>query len=421
METNRLVSIFLMSVIFILQVLSLIHYLNRVNRDLANFLLFLQEDDTTLAYSKKRVERNFGNVIIDLDKIVKKLHQAGVEKVQQQHFLNAIVEQVNIGLLACTSDGKIDIINHAAKKLFEVNRYQNISVLTEKHPQLSEVFKKSSNGESNLIKISKQGQTMHLAVKTTLLKFDDKEIFLVSFDDIRSELEAQEIEAWRKLIRILRHEIMNSITPILTLTAAIRRSFTMGGEQIVAPESIDTERLNDALTSVGVIEERSKAMITFVEKFKNLTTPPALRVSQFSILRCFKKIEILFNKDFNEHSIHFEATVTPPDLQIFADEELVEQVLINLVKNSVEALADSHGIIQLSAMLNQDSKVVIRIIDNGIGIPAEYLDSIFIPSFTTKENGSGIGLSLSKQIMQLHQGSIAVKSVDKRTCFELIF
>lgn len=419
-QTNRLVSILFLVILLALQLASLIHYLNRVNRDLINFLVYLQEDDTTLAYSKKRVEKNFGNIIIDLDRIVKKLHQAGVEKAQQQHYINAIVEQVSVGLIAYTSTGKIDLVNRAAKELFGVNRTENISMLTHQYPELVEVFSSSSATAPTLVKLVKQGQLVHLAVKTNILRFSDEVITLVSFDDIRSELEAQEIDAWRKLIRILRHEIMNSITPILTLTTAIRRNFKRNGDT-KAMELVSLENVNDALTSADVIEERSKALIAFVEKFKSLTNPPALTIGTFSVESCFQKIGTLYAKELKKRAIQLHIAVTPPTLQLAADEELVEQVVINLVKNSIEAISSSKGFIRLAAATRIDGKTAIQVTDSGGGIPPEYLDSIFVPSFTTKENGMGIGLSLSKQIMQLHQGTISVSSNGGTTTFELIF
>lgn len=420
METERVISIFFMSAVLILQVISLIHYLNRVNRDLANFLIFLQEDDTTLAYSKQRVERNFGNVIIDLDKIVKKLHQAGVEKVQQQHFLNAIVEQVNVGLIAFTKQGKIDLINQAAKNLFGINRNDKISDLTNKFPELLEVFDQISGTTPMLVKIIKDGQLIHLAAKTTKLRYSDEDIFLISFDDIRSELESQEIDAWRKLIRILRHEIMNSITPILTLTTAIRRGFISDGN--VKPiEKIKNENISDAIESAKVIEERSKALIAFIEKFKSITSPPVLKAGTFSIDKCFRKIELLYAKEFEQKGISLEIKVTPSSLMLTADKELVEQILINLIKNSIDAITNQQGSISLIAGADSNNQVHINVIDNGCGIAPEYLESIFIPSFTTKEHGMGIGLSLSKQIMSLHHGQISVVSNNEQTCFELTF
>ncbi len=403
-----------------IQLASLIHYLNRINRDLINFLVYLQENDTTLAYSRKRVEKNFGNIIIDLDRIVKKLHQAGVEKAQQQHYINAIVEQVSVGLIAYTSTGKIDLVNRAAKELFGVSRTENISVLTHQYPELIEVFCSSSATAPTLVKLVKQGQLVHLAVKKNILRFSNEEITLVSFDDIRSQLEAQEIDAWRKLIRILRHEIMNSITPILTLTTTIRRNFRRNNDT-KSKEQVNFENVSDALASADVIEERSKALIAFVEKFKSLTNPPPLTIVTFSVESCLRKIETLYSKELKKRTIQFEIAVTPPTLMLTADEELVEQVMINLIKNSIEAISSSKGIIRLAAETRVDGRTAIQVIDNGDGIPQEYLDSIFVPAFTTKKNGMGIGLSLSKQIMQLHQGTIAVTCTGGTTCFELIF
>lgn len=410
---------FLFFVLFILQLISLIHYLNRVNRDLANFLLFLQEDDTTLAFSKKRVEKNFGNIIIDLDKIVKKLHHAGVEKVQQQYFISAIVEQVNVGLIAFTAEGRIDLVNQTATKLFGVNRNQHISNITVQYPDLLDVFKPTDALSPRLVKITKDGRLIHLAIKTTILRFGEEAIYLVSFDDIRSELEAQEIEAWRKLIRILRHEIMNSITPILTLTTAIRRSFVADGD-VKPAESIKAENINDALECAKVIEERSNALISFVEKFKNLTTPPAINVKPFLVDVCFQKVGVLFSDEFEKHSIKFNTHVKPEKLMLSADQELIEQVLINLVKNSLEAITNGEGSINLNAKLGSNNAVIIQVIDNGTGIAPEYLENVFTPSFTTKKGGMGIGLSLSKQIMQLHQGTITIDSRSGYTCFELL-
>ena len=186
-------------------------------------------------------------------------------------------------------------------------------------------------------------------------------------------------------------------------------------------ELVSLENVNDALTSADVIEERSKALIAFVEKFKSLTNPPALTIGTFSVESCFQKIGTLYAKELKKRAIQLHIAVTPPTLQLVADEELVEQVVINLVKNSIEAISSSKGFIRLAAATRIDGKTAIQVTDSGGGIPPEYLDSIFVPSFTTKENGMGIGLSLSKQIMQLHQGTISVSCNGGTTTFELIF
>jgi len=419
-ETDRVVTILLFFLLLIIEVISLIHFLNQVNRDLANFLYYLQENDTTLAYSRKRIEKNFGNFVFDLDKIVKKLHQAGVEKVQQQYFINAIVEQVNVGLIAYNKGGRIALANNAATKLFGIDSKSKVSALVDNHPELKDLLTLNLDGIPTVVKIITQGKITSLAVKKTLLKLSNEEIFLVSFDDIRSELEAQEVDAWRKLIRLLRHEIMNSITPILTLTTAIRRGFTNNNE-IKTLESIRPENVNDALTSANVIEERGKALIDFVEKFKNFTTPPNLKISSFSIIESLEKIKNLYAEELTTRNVELIINAYPTDLRLTADKDLVEQVIINLVKNAIEAINHNNGKVEISAQLNPEQRFSINVTDNGHGIPAEYLESIFLPSFTTKEHGMGIGLSFCKQIMQSHQGTIAVESKANSTKFELQF
>jgi len=419
-ETNRIVTALVFFLLLVIEIISLIRFLNRINRDLANFLYYIQENDTTLAYTKKRVEKNFGDFVLDLDKIVKKLHQAGIEKAQQQHFINAIVEQVNVGLIAFNGDGRIELVNNAASKLFGIDSKCTLASLVDKFPELTHLQNQNLNGIPRLVKLVSKGTVTSLSVKTTLLKINDDVIYLVSFDDIRNELEAQEIEAWRKLIRLLRHEIMNSITPILTLTTAIRRGFTVNNEP-KRPDTVQPENINDALTSSRVIEDRSNALISFVEKFKSFTTPPTLKISTFRVKESFQKIKNLYTEEISRRNIEISIEVSPIDLGLTADDELIEQVIINLLKNALEAISQPSGKITLSASLNTEKRVLITVTDNGSGIPAEFIESIFLPTFTTKENGMGIGLSFCKQIMLLHQGSITVKSSNGGTTFELLF
>ncbi len=419
-ETNRIITVLIFFLLLVIEIISLIRLLNRINRDLANFLYYIQENDTTLAYTKKRVEKNFGDFVLDLDKIVKKLHQAGVEKAQQQHFINAIVEQVNVGLIAFNGDGKVELVNNAASKLFGIDSKSTLTSLIDKFPELAHLQNQNLNGIPRLVKLVSKGKVTSLSVKTTLLKINDDVIYLVSFDDIRSELEAQEIDAWRKLIRLLRHEIMNSITPILTLTTAIRRGFTSNNEQ-KKQEDIRPENIQDAITSSRVIEDRSNALISFVEKFKSFTTPPSLKVNTFRVTELFEKIKNLFAEEINNRNIEITIDVSPIDLELTGDAELIEQVIINLVKNALEAISQPSGKITLSASFNTEKRIATTVTDNGSGIPAEFIESIFLPTFTTKENGMGIGLSFCKQIMLLHQGSISVKSGDGETTFELLF
>jgi two-component system nitrogen regulation sensor histidine kinase NtrY len=241
------------------------------------------------------------------------------------------------------------------------------------------------------------------------LRFDNRVIQLISFQNIKPELEAGEIDAWRKLIRIQRHEIINSITPITTLTTAIKRRFKNGEERRSLQEITD-EFIEDALNSVEVIEERSHGLIDFMERFKSLTDVTRLKTGLFRMQKLVDHIAILFSREMNAGNIHMKADVTPGNLTLNADEKLLEQVLINLVKNSMEAIQHPGGEIFIKAFRNSQNACVIQVIDNGPGIEKTALESIFVPSYSTKENGSGIGLSITRQIVQLHNGTIEVRS-----------
>lgn len=289
----------------------------------------------------------------------------------------------------------------------------------EKHAELLKCFTSSSKDDQGLIKINVENKEIPLSIKTGELRFNENSIKLISFQDIRNELEAQELESWRKLIKILRHEIMNSITPITTLTTAIKRNLNIQGIKKSVTE-INEENIADTLLSTEVIEERSKGLISFVERFKKLTELPEPKYCMFNIDKMFESVRILFSDELTAKKISCTIDVQEGDLQINADEQLIEQVLINLVKNSIEAIKQDNGKIILSAFKRPAGNIIIHVSDNGQGIKQEDIENIFVPSYSTKENGTGIGLSISKQIMQLHKGNIAVRSLPfKETIFEL--
>jgi nitrogen fixation/metabolism regulation signal transduction histidine kinase len=403
----------------VFQSVSLIYYLNRVNRDLANFLVFLQENDTTLAFSQKKIENNFKGLTFHLNKINRKLQEVRIEKEQQYHYLQAVIEHVGTGLISYNENGDIELLNKSAKDIFGISNISNIKIIETQFPELSSIFRDINQMNPKLIKIKTQDRELQLTVKSSVLKFNDRIIKLVSFQNIKSELEGQELDSWRKLIRVLRHEIMNSITPITTLTTAIKRSFT-NKARTKSLDEISTENIDDALLSAEVIEERSKGLINFVENFRSLTDLPKLKYAEFSAERMFESIKVLFANDFESKGINLITEVENNELSINADEKLLEQVLINLVKNSMEAIEETDGKITLRAYNQPDGTVSIMVIDNGKGIKHEDLENIFIPSFTTKETGTGIGLSISKQIIQLHRGTIeAISQPNKETWFKI--
>lgn len=408
LNTQRPATIVFVFLILVIQTLSLIYYHNRIMRDLANFLVFLEEEDTTLSFSKKRVERSFKGLVAQLDRINTKLQAARLERERHYHYLQTIVKQIDTGIISYDQNGIVEIFNPAASVLLGIRNLKHISELFIRFPELSEEKHTSKRIYSTAIKIVTNGNEKMLAVKLGALKFDDKWIRLLSLQDIKTELEAGELDAWRKLIRIQRHEIINSLTPISTLTTAIKRRLISGAGRKLVAELTD-DQINDTLNSVEVIEERSKGLIAFMERYKSITDLPGIKLATVNISTLFNTIYTLFQKELHEKGIILIPEIAPEKLTLYADEQLLEQVIINLVKNSIEAIDNDHGKIRLIAFQSRHN-LILQVTDNGKGIDSSALESIFVPSYTTKENGSGIGLSISRQIIQLHKGSIDVRS-----------
>jgi two-component system, NtrC family, nitrogen regulation sensor histidine kinase NtrY len=419
METQKPATTLLFLLLLIFQSTSLILFLNRINRDLANFLIYLQENDTSLVFSRYRVEKNFKSIMTSLNEINSKIQEARISREEKHQYLQAVVEHLDIAIFSFNESGNIEFSNQAARGIFGLNHFNHINKLTSKYPVFEEALHNPTPDLGNIIKINSEGNIWNLTVKITQLKIGNELIHIISCLDIKPELEKQELDSWKKLIRVLRHEIMNSITPITTLTTAIRRSFTSQKQRKDCTE-ITPENIDDAITSAEVIEERSKGLIDFVEKFKSITDLPQPSKHLFSVKDLFEKAILLQKWKLEEKNIETKIEMSSDDLQVNADEHLLEQVIINLIKNSIEAM-DHDGNITLKAFQNDTNSVCIQVIDNGKGIAAEDFENIFVPSFTTKDSGMGIGLSISRQIIQLHTGIITVKSVlGKETVFEIV-
>jgi two-component system, NtrC family, nitrogen regulation sensor histidine kinase NtrY len=317
------------------------------------------------------------------------------------------------------------MINNAAKRLFNIPHLKNIQLLETWSPGLSQVFFNLEPGESELIKLKLGEDTMQLSVHATGFIINERDIVLVSIKNIQSELEEQEMEAWQKLIRVLTHEIMNSIAPIASLTATVNAMLTQLTDRI-GPHinnTDDRESVNDIIDALNTIHKRSTGLIQFVEEYRNLTRIPKPNFTVYQVKSQFNTICRLFENEIQESNIAIEISVVPEKLEITADEQLIEQVLINMVRNSIHALENvEKRKIKLKAFINNSGRRVIQVSDNGQGIIKEVGDKIFIPFFTTKTSGSGIGLSLSKQIMRVHHGNIKMNSLPfVETCFTLTF
>lgn len=406
--------------LIIIQTILLIKFINKTNTDLAAFLIRIQQKDTAVNYQGDHILKNFKGLNISFDQINKELQQVRIENEQKTHYLNTIVNHAKIGIIAFDKSGKIELFNPEASKILHCENFRFMNTLADKLPDFHHAITSMQNKYSQVIKMNLNSNILNLAIKKTLINIGVNTIHIVSFQNIRRELDHNELESWQKLIQVLNHEIMNSITPITSLSKTIRRYVQKDGVIKKASELSD-ELITDIAINTEIIEERGKGLIDFIEVYKNITRYPKLDLSKFKFANTIQQIQKLYQQKFNENLIKFETKV-PLELELYADESLVQQMLINLIKNSIEAIKNKPDtFIRIEAFQSQEGNVTIKIEDNGEEIPESEQDKIFIPFYSTKEKGSGIGLSLSRQIMQLHNGSIHFIPTLRNTLFLIEF
>jgi len=416
-EIKRPVTTVFFALLIIFQAILLIHYVNRTNRELAKFLIYLKEKDTSLTLSAPFLEKTFEGLMVSFKSLMEDIQKTRIEKEQQFQYMRILVEHLNTGLIAFNETGEIEIANQAACRMLHVRRLTSMIQLEKLRSGFTDMLTKNLVNEQKHYPIEVDHHMLELSIRTTHLKIGERNITLVSFQDIRTELDRKEIESWQKLTRILRHEILNSITPITTLTVAIQRRLKEGSK-MKSFDELSEESLSDVLHSAEVIEERSKGLLNFIQKYRNLSHLPVPEIEAQSVAQMFEQVQLLFHEELKENSIGFYSNIDPPDLIIQVDKKLFEQVLINLIKNAIEATGNG-GNIRLEASLKNGVNE-IKVINKGTAIAEEDLNNIFIPFFTTRKEGSGIGLSLSKQIIQQHGGTISVWSKPgEDTCFTI--
>lgn len=415
----------LVSGLIIFQVYNLGQFLDRTNREIVAFLHSIKYDDFTHTYHTKNEGSSIDMLYEEFNKVIKKFREIRAEKEAQYHYLKTIVQHVGIGIITFERNGDIQIINAAAKTQLNIDQIKNINQLSSVSPHLVDTLNMLKTGGRDLVKIERGGDDVQLAIYAIELSLRDKEFKLISIQNIQSELEEKEMEAWQNLIRVLTHEIMNSVTPISSLAATVEDDldYQMKNNTL---DQITNEDVEDMYTAVKTIHNRSEGLIKFVNDFRNLTRTPIPKLECLEVKNLFDHILILLKFDMEKSNINLVCDIAD-DLKIHVDKEQIEQVLINLIKNAIQALAENEEsgkdkAIVIKAGFHEKSGIYISVGDNGPGIDEDALKKIFIPFFTTKKSGSGIGLSLSKQIMRKHKGSITVKStINEGTEFMLRF
>lgn len=421
-QHNFILSIIILAVIAF-QVKQLVEIIDTSNHNLTSFLDTLKFDDLSATFKTENPDPHVQRIQKALNEAIVKLRNSRQEKDSEYLFYKNIVMHVGIGLIIFKEEtGRIEIFNSAARKLLKINRADTVQDLKEVSESLVNVFTRLRTGGRELLQLKLGEDIIQLSVYAIELTLRGENLKLISLQNIQSELEEKEMEAWQNLVRVLTHEIMNSVTPISSLAGTIDDELK---EHLQADDNrpLTQDQLSDIHLSLQTISKRSEGLIHFVKEFRSLTHIPKPRPESIKVGALFEEIAMLHKKDLLEKNIRLEITIEPEDLTLTADKIMTEQVLINLIKNAIQAFEDQENkTILLRGYYNDKMRPVIAVRDNGTGIDPEALEKIFIPFFTTKKTGSGIGLSLSRQFMRQHQGTLTVKTtVGKGTEFFMRF
>jgi len=397
-----------LTIIFLIEI---IRYAEQYKRGLSEFLMAIKSRDF-ISSSGSPVDQKSKDILKEAYRVImNEFQNIRIDKEIQFHYLKTLVGHIQFALLTFDDDGNIQFINKTASELLSLSEHQNIKQIGNTDLALLNLIKKLKSGESELIKIKIHDELLHFSVYATELKIQQKQIKLISLQNIKQELEYQELESWQKLIRVLTHEIMNSVTPISSLSNAINETLSSTQGDISQLQNLSKDDFEDLISSLQTIETRSKGLLKFVSSYKQLTRIPDPDIKKVNLIGLINHCHTLLKQKMAENNINFKLNSSPDEIISHADYDQIEQVVINLLINAVDAVKDQKNpeihVDIVTGKLNKQ-KVIIR--DNGKGIDAEDLDKIFIPFFTTKKEGSGIGLSLSRQIMRLHKGSIHVNS-----------
>ncbi|MDR2928560.1 MAG: ATP-binding protein [Cytophagaceae bacterium] len=418
-------SAILTGLVVVVQIAELIYFIDRTNKLLSDFLLSIRYSDFTRHFQVETTNSSLDRLKKTFNDVIKNFQSVRIEREESHYYLQTVIQHIGIALIAYQKDGQVELINDATKKMFRILNLPNIHALNDLYPELVQILLNIGHGENALLKISKNSEELQLSIYGTGFKIQNRSILLVSIQNIRHELDEKEMESWQKLIRVLTHEIMNSITPILSLSSTVRllmNSILETAEQDAQSEKV--ENIAEIKEALATIQNRAEGLIHFVNTYRNLTQIPMPSISTFSVLQLLHNVYDLYRNEMSEAGIACMVNVEPDFMELSADKKLIEQVLINLVRNAIHAMQNEtkNPLLELRAYLNKHGKVTIQVTDNGQGILPEVVERIFIPFFTTKPQGSGIGLSLSRQILRLHGGNISVRSEpEKETEFTLTF
>jgi signal transduction histidine kinase len=399
-------------------VLDLTRYLTRGQQALADFTLALQYRDFSRQYPGQSGPASLRPLHEAFNQVNATFRELRAEQEGQFQYLQTILALLDTGIVSYDAVGTVAWVNEAFKQTLHLPYLKNIRALQARQPVLYEAISRAMPGQPMVVKLMIDRQTVQLLVSATQFKLRGEAFTLLACKNVSQALADTETAAWQQLLQVMTHEIMNSVAPIVSLADSLGRHVQQAQQQ-----EASTELLSDVSTGIRIIQQRSEGLLRFTQVYRHFSTLASPQRTTLYVQELLHATRQLLAEQLAAQGIEVTLNVRPAHLTLHADGHLLEQVLINLVLNAAQALAQTAAPrLGLRAWPDEQERVIIEVKDNGSGIPIDVLDSIFVPFFTTRPNGSGIGLSLAKQIMQLHQGSIQVHSVEGAgSAFQLWF
>lgn len=411
--SNRYTLLIFVGLMIIFQILNFIQFINKTNTELSQFIEAVQYRDFSLQFTEKDAPISVRQLRRAFNQINATFKQLSSEREEQYQYLQKILELVDTGILSYDQEGNVGWINEAFKRMMNIPYLRNIASLEKRDISVYQAVMSLENSGSQLVKINHK---QILLAKTTFLS-NEIETNLIAFQNVNEAIEDTEAQAYQKLLRVMTHEIMNSVAPIASLAETMEKAI------LRKKRGKNDDEFEDISLGISTIRKRSENLMKFADTYRQLAKVSMTSFSKFYIRDLFEGVEILLENKIEQQNIEFDIVIKDFDLMIEGDMILIEQVLINLIINAIDAVQHQpNPKITLSVFQNNQQRTTIEVRDNGVGMSDELMDKIFVPFFTSKPNGSGIGLSLSKQIMALHKGTITVNSVEKQgTAFHLRF
>lgn len=404
-----------------LEMAALYRLLTRTNREILFFFKALENEDTSIRYGSEHRSRIVDELHGYMDALNQGFREMQLNSALREQYFSRILENLSSGLLVASKTGHINHINQEALRLLNVPNLTHLNALKEVNRSLyTQVTEMHSLEKAEIALQDGPGSRLVLGLQMVEINLKGEDLQVFTLNDLSAGMERKEIEDWIRLIRVMSHEIMNSLAPITSISGTLKEVWSERSREPGSEE--DTEaRILQTIKGMDAIAEQSEGLTTFFESYRALSRIPDPVKKEFKLCGLLDKLKTLVSSDENNRGIRFAFHCGDPALKLVADEQMIHNVLLNLVKNASQAVEEvSDPAIRVAAR-QKGPQLHIEVEDNGHGIPAEMADEIFMPFFTTRKKGTGVGLSYSRQVVHMNGGRIEFHSEPGHTVFRLVF